>query len=279
MPMLKDIAVFFDSSDFGMQVLRSAARLAATHEAKLVGLTTLEHALGFPEDCFARGDAISAVIRNQEKTRIETTKTLQDSLNIVAAEFGLITELRLIPEFETDTEILARCLYCDLVVVGHPRLPGALHGVALSQVLYGIGVPLLILPASWTGQVIGRRITVTWNASRQSRRAIADALPILSVAEKVQLLIVDSGNSSKQYGGDSGEALSAFLVRHGVTVELRKVSARGSVAATILADARENNTDLIVFGAYSRPRITEAILDGVSRTLLADVPLPLLTTH
>jgi nucleotide-binding universal stress UspA family protein len=63
-----------------------------------------------------------------------------------------------------------------------------------------------------------------------------------------------------------------------VTVE--QVPSHGEpVASTILAYAQRHDTDLIVVGAYSRPRTTQMIFGGVTRSLLRDAAVPLLIAH
>lgn len=189
-------------------------------------------------------------------------------------------EFRVAPRSESAHEILRHSLYCDILVVGHPESPGAPSGWSAARTLQRSGVSLLVVPDHWEGQAIGRRITIAWNGSRQSRRAIADALPLLIAAESVTLLIVDAEQKTEELGDHPGADMADYLRRHGASVELVTISSRGQpVAQVIVSESLKRGADLIVFGAYSRARISEAILGGVTRTLLSDVPLPLLVAH
>jgi nucleotide-binding universal stress UspA family protein len=51
------------------------------------------------------------------------------------------------------------------------------------------------------------------------------------------------------------------------------------VGATLLKLARAEQADLLVMGAYSHSPITEAMLGGVTRHILAQADLPVLMVH
>lgn len=279
--MLKDIAVFFDASIEGQRILETAARLAAQQAAHLIGITSVDEQEGVsPADSFARGDAILEVIHTAELSKAARLLRSGQRLEQVARGYDLRAEYRAVPYSESGSALALHSLYCDLLVVSHPRAPGAPFAWSPSQVLRESGVPLLIVPAARTGLPVGRRIAVAWNASRPSRRAIADALPLLTAAESTMLLIVDAERNAEAHGEEPGADMAAYLSRHGVAVELVRVASQGrSMAGAIVAQAIDWGADLLVFGGYSRPRFTEALLGGVTRTLLHDVPMPLFVSH
>ncbi len=277
---LQDLAVFFDSSEEGLHILEIASRLAAEQNAHLIGITTADHSGDLPASTFARGQAIQEVFQRQQSTLALRLLHAGQSLSKAAARHGIATEFRIIPDANSGSEVILHALHCDLLVVGHPNAPGAPLTWSPTQVLQRTGVPLLIVPANWQVNVIGQRITVAWNASRQARRALADAIPLLVSAKEVQLLLVDPQQHAERHGEEPGADMASYLARHGVKVDLLRVSSRGgTVADAIAAQAISNQSDLIVFGAWSRPRLSEAMVGGVTRTLLAGVPLPLFISH
>lgn len=274
--LMKDIAVFFDDTDLGLSILETGARLASEQSARLIGLATNDKDDATPEDGFVRGEGIDDVIRrlksSTETHRFHASQSLENSAN----RYGVSYEFRVIPYFGSDDEIDMNSLYSDLLIVSFPEHPGTPFSWSSVKMLQRTGIPLLIIPQSWNGGTVGRRITVAWHASRQARRAVADSFPLLLAAEAVDLLIVNPERGMKRDGEDPGADMAAYLSRHGVEVNLRHESARGkSVAETIVSHAERMNSDLIVFGAYSHSRISEAIFGGVSRSLLTEVPLPL----
>ncbi len=120
---------------------------------------------------------------------------------------------------------------------------------------------------------------VGWNASREARRAIADALPLLVGALSVSVLVIDP-ESNPRHGEAPGADVAQYLSRHGVSVVVEQFRSHGaSIAQIILAHANRHNTDLVVVGAYSHNRTAEIIFGGVTRSLLREAAVPLLIAH
>jgi nucleotide-binding universal stress UspA family protein len=51
------------------------------------------------------------------------------------------------------------------------------------------------------------------------------------------------------------------------------------IAELILEQAARSGADLLVFGAYSHPRSMELVLGGATRTLLAEMPVPVFVSR
>ena len=133
------------------------------------------------------------------------------------------------------------------------------------------------MPQAWQGKSIGRRIILAWNASRQARRALAEAMPFIASAEQVKVLVVNAEKHPERYGEEPGADITAYLARHEAPVTLERMSSNGtSVPDTIRSYAVANGADLLVIGAYSRARIGELLLGGVTRNWLSKPTIPLL---
>ncbi len=77
--------------------------------------------------------------------------------------------------------------------------------------MLGTGRPVLIVPTAGEFPVIGKRVLVAWNGSREASRATFDCLPLLQPDAELRLLAVDSPR------GDATLArLARALSRHGV---------------------------------------------------------------
>jgi nucleotide-binding universal stress UspA family protein len=71
-----------------------------------------------------------------------------------------------------------------------------------------------------------------------------------------------------------------WLDRHGAHVYLEQLSSRGfSIPVVLLAYAEQNDSDLLVVGAYSQARFKEVLLGGTTRTLLTHMPMPTLMSR
>lgn len=269
---LRDIAVLFDASDTGHRVLNIAADLAQAH---LVAVSTALHPTDIANG-FARGAGIAAALDHEARADAACTAQLMQNLRAVSEPLQISTELRIVSDYLGGADLALQSLYCDLIIAGYPHTPGAPSGWHPLGTLRQTGVPMLLVPPHWKGEQVGRRIVVAWNASKQARRAVADALPLLARAQAVHLLMVDTPKAEAAPGAE----MAQHLARHGVEVEIQAISSsQGGVAATIRQHVLDAEADLLVLGPYSRSRVVERVLGGVTEDLLAEVPAPLFVSH
>lgn len=74
--------------------------------------------------------------------------------------------------------------------------------------------------------------------------------------------------------------LATWLSRHGVKVTVqRDVAADGDVGNVILSRSMDRGCQLVVMGLYGHSRLRELVLGGASRTLLANMTIPVLMAH
>ncbi|MEE9560922.1 MAG: universal stress protein [Acidiferrobacterales bacterium] len=165
--------------------------------------------------------------------------------------------------------VAQRGLYADLIVV--PR-PAAASAEMLEAALLQTGQPVLIVPPQ-SQECVASKIVIGWNASAEAARAVAAAMPCLTVADAVTILI-----SPKRAA--SAKDLAGHLVWHGVKASVRqfRVGPR-SVGETLLAEARALKADLLVIGGYSHVRARELLFGGVTRHILAATEIPVLMAH
>jgi nucleotide-binding universal stress UspA family protein len=277
--MLKEIAVFFDTSVGGRKILEIAACLAARLRARLIGISSAAEEGGVPGSGFARGGAVREVARRRQQSEVDQLAHAGKYLAKIAARHDINMEFRIVPYSQSGGESALHALYCDLLVVGNPAVGAPLTWSAM-QVLDRTGIPLLIVPKDWGGDAVGRHISMAWNASRQARRALADALPLMTAADAVDLLIVDPESDEDRHGEEPGADIACYLAHHQVPVEVRCIASQGKpVAEVLLRETAARGGDLLVFGAYSRARISEAVFGGVTRTLLDSEQVPLFISH
>lgn len=144
--------------------------------------------------------------------------------------------------------------------------------------LLASGRPTLLVPRTFELEgLVGRRIVVAWNASQEAARVVRDAMPLLSSADVVKVLIVDHDRYPDKFGEEPGADLARHLARYGVEVNVRTISSKGGDVGTLLLDiTMELSADLLVLGAYSHARFTEAIFGGVTRQVLREAKMPTL---
>ena len=175
----------------------------------------------------------------------------------------------------------AHCSDLTMLTQADPASPGhRLVQDLVEQVLLYSARPTLILPYAGRFDTIGINAMVAWDDSRESARAVSDALPLLRLAKHV--LVVswnEAGAIEDKTLRPRLDALHRWLMWQGVSAEVRVETTGIGIAEAMLSRAADLDTDLIVMGAYGHARWTERVLGGATRGLLASMTVPVLMSH
>jgi nucleotide-binding universal stress UspA family protein len=173
--------------------------------------------------------------------------------------------------------VIRRSRAADLVVLGQrdPDRPQALD--APENVIMACGRPVLMVPYIGSYPKAGDRPLVAWNDSRESRRALHDALPLMTGRKPATIIWVEPDP-------DQGKAaiadLSEYLDRRGLKAESElATNTELTPAEEVLARAADLGADLIVMGAYGHSRLREFVLGGMTRDILRQMTVPVLMAH
>lgn len=151
---------------------------------------------------------------------------------------------------------------------------------ALGQILLTCGSPCIVVPQAFGGKAKLDTIAVGWKGTAESVRALHAAMPLLRQARRVVLIEGSRDEPFSSVAWQPPFSIDTFLARHRLTAE--KVQLRtddeGS-GAELLRIAGEEGADLLVLGAYGRTRLSEWILGGATRHVLAHSAIPLLMRH
>ena len=167
----------------------------------------------------------------------------------------------------------------DLSVVKQAE-PNRLAGedLIIEAALFQSGRPVIVVPYIQKTGLSLDRVLVGWDGSRTAARAIGDAMPFLTRAKSVDLVIVttDRGPSDEITGGAMGQ----HLARHDIRVDVKRIVATDTaVADTILSYAADVAADFIVMGGYGHSRLREFILGGATRGILQSMTVPVMMSH
>ena len=167
----------------------------------------------------------------------------------------------------------------DLVVAGQPdRDKSGPIEVVDEGVLFDSGRPVIFVPYIQKAGLELNRVMVCWDGSRAATRAIADSLPFLQKAKKVEVIIVatKAGRTDELPGVDLGQ----HLARHGLEIDIKRITSPDTdVPSTILSHAADSSADMIVMGGYGHSRLREFILGGATRGILESMTVPVLMSH
>jgi nucleotide-binding universal stress UspA family protein len=165
----------------------------------------------------------------------------------------------------------------DLIVVGQgngSEATGCIHPLNPASVVLAAGRPVLVVPPG-IDHLEARRVMVAWKDTREARRAVSDALPILRLARRVDIVSVTGADQT--YGAAD---VAAYLSTHGIHATSSEHRSEGAGDAdTLLYLASEHASDLIVMGAYGHGRVREMVLGGVTRDVLRHSPTCSLLSH
>jgi len=277
----KNILLHMDPSDRCEERMGVAGKLAISHDATVTGLYVIPEpfypmyaeASYFPED----------ILDNMEKEEKENCKIAEQKFREFAAAQNIKSEWHSEQGPLAET-VCKHARYADLSLLGKGSMeePTSYPDPFLAEdVVMRSGRPVLVIPNSGHFEELGKRILVCWNASRESVRAVNDAMPFLVAADKVTVLVV---NPDKPASGDHGDIPSAdiahYLARHGVKVEAASTHTdQSDVGEIILSRAFDVDADMIVAGAYGHSRTREWILGGVTKTLIHETPVPAFLSH
>jgi nucleotide-binding universal stress UspA family protein len=123
-------------------------------------------------------------------------------------------------------------------------------------------------------------VMIAWKDSRESARAVADALPLLKDAKKVFAVAITADEDENLRDLHADRLVAAFLRRHQVEATVRRIAVADiNAGELLLSQAADFSADLVVMGAYSRPRISELVWGGVTRVMLSSMTVPVLMSH
>lgn len=274
------IIVCLDDSESSRQRMDFALGLAVGHNAHLTGL----HLSYIPSSAFAAYDGAeqlyAALLRDLAQRQAAAREAFLAAARTrnVPADFIAARNL----------DIAAATAYArvsDLIIAGQPDLlDTAAHlGEGFpSRFVLEVSRPVLFTPHGFPAGADFDHVMVAWKGSRESTRALFDALPFLLAAKRVTLLNVRREASPWPEGGPvPAPDVLALLRRHGVDARLVENIGGEDPGSWLLARATdmEDPADLLVAGAYGHSRLSELVLGGVTRTLLEQMTLPVLLSH
>lgn len=274
---LKTILVYVDTHPACTERLQYAARLAAEHGAHVTGL----HVRALPYmPIFVRArfgpEIVEAHRRFSEEVAVAAEELFRDIYPQGEMEWKDVTG-------DLVETVRRHVRWYDLAVLGQiDRInkDEAIDWLAPDRIILGGGRPVLVHPHDGEFPVIGKRVLVAWDGSREATRAVHDAMPILQKAESVHVISFFPDAAKAEEGLEPGEDLCAHLALHGVPAVCDATVAEDSgITQLMLSRVAAENADLVVMGGYGHSRLRETVLGGATREMLRDMTVPVLMSH
>jgi nucleotide-binding universal stress UspA family protein len=264
---LKNILVHLDNSDHSAARLTLAVGLAKKHQARLTALYIITHPYYEPQH-------IDTDVRAQQ---------IDVQFNDIAAAAGIQAQLLTVDWKVTGTSVAEiinlHAHYADIVIIGQtdhasddkdtpPDLP--------ERVLLGAGRPVLIVPYAGSYKECGTRVLISWKPGREATRAVNDALPLLALADSVNICAVNPTDSEVA----EEEKICAHLACHGISARAEQtIAVDFSIGDLLLNRVSDEGIDLLVMGAFAQTRLGTPALGDVARHILKYMTVPVLMSH
>lgn len=261
----QSILIHCDATPTPTTRIKVAAQLARDHGAKLIGVgaeTVDPIAFAEPFSMGVMGATTELAVLLQE----QVTRNLKASeAGFRRDSAGAEAEWRSAQDYP-DRALSKLAHLADLIVVGPRKSPISAHADP-AEVVMASGRPVLVVPEG-SSHLHARSVLAAWKNTRESRRALSDAMPFLRRAKDVFLHAVVEEGQEEEARAEVAE-VAALLKRHGVSVTPSvSVADDDKVAEELGRVADRCQADLIVAGAYGHARLREWVFGGVTETLL-----------
>ena len=259
-----------------------AARLARRFESHLVGVSAADHSLfGLSVSTgFAGTPRLAHAVEESRAAAGDRASRFRERM---AARAEPVPFEARVDDEDDVAALLRRSTCCDLLILGQPdpswpsfaRCRDQVEQVVLQSV-----APTVLLPFAARQSLAADHVMIAWDGSHEAARAVVGALPLLQRARRVHLVRCDTAVEADRGVEASGFDLPReWLGRHGVRIDALLEHSGTDVAGALLSRAAVLGVDLVVMGAWGMPRWAERLVGGTTRSMLANMNMPILMSH
>ena len=280
--MIRDLMLSITETAGDANATSAAIALAANYQAHLSVVQSANIPLEVPEPWALIPDQmLGEMYAELRAAAAAKAETLRARLGKEGLSWEVRTDETSVVEPRRAMALHAR--YADFCIMTAPERgadDAAKARAFFASMLFESGRPVLVVPTHHPIELPFRRVVVAWKPTRESTRALHDALILLAGTTSIDVVIVDPAIGDAQHGEDPGVDVATHLARHEVRVNVVNLSRSGqTVATTLLRHAAQIDAQLLVAGGYGHSRLREWVLGGTTRELLQAMHLPILFSH
>jgi nucleotide-binding universal stress UspA family protein len=270
---IRQIAVHVDDTPEAADRVLLAARLARRHDATLLGLSALRP----PPPLVIEGAVVDPWPGEIGLKQVrETLAARHLRFREISSEAPRVVWRAEVED--ANRFVLDETAGSDLIVLGREAVTGDFFCLDPAAVVSAAGRPVLYAGKGLTNPPSAHAL-IAWKDSREARRAVGDALPVLATMERVSLVSAAPDDEAEARRASLSH-VAAFLDRHGIGCHVHLVPCRsGAEIAAIAEEIRRTEPDLVVAGAFGHSRFGEWIFGGMTRYLLDKTGLCCLLSH
>lgn len=275
----KTILIHLNHEPRARRLLEVGVELATRFQAHLIGLHVFPAYRLTPPVPLPFGGEVAAQIRGAIKKEEEAIKAIFHEMTAsqpFSSEWRSITN----DTREPAAVVLDSVRAVDLVVASQADPNWQFSDILdfPDRLVLAAGRPVIVVPHYGRHKGVPGNVTIAWSNRREAARAVADAMPLLQLAQKVNLLTIDEGTPSAKVA-DTAE-IEQSLERHGVKALVSKpIASEFTVGEEVRVRAIDQQADLLVMGCYGHSRMREYALGGVTRHILREMTIPVLFSH
>ena len=275
----RDVMVHLDGGDEDENRLAHAEMIASLAGGHLTGLYTSL----LPDSAFYAESAGAAAMAQIAADIHDRGTAIQAGIEARFGRLSVPNEVRRIEEVPAlmPRRAAREARWADLFVASCPYGFRSLHDwdPMVEAVMFEGGHALYLVPRGVKPREAIRTAMIGWVDTRETARAVSEALPLLRLATRTELVGVEEPGKGRLGGAEAMADIATHLARHGVETTVCIVPPAENVAASLLERAHRISADLIVAGAYGHSRFREWILGGATQDLVRTTDLPLLMAH
>jgi nucleotide-binding universal stress UspA family protein len=248
------------SNDARLQI---AGDLAEQFDAKVIGIAASD-----PQPAHYSGSAfvqsLVAQVRSEIKAQLEQTEErFRSAMQPRAKDIEWRSAMARPTEY-----VVHEARAADLIITGVNRdgpLVDPLRRLNPNDLVMQAGRPIFVVPPE-VGCLKVKYALVAWKDTREARRAVANALPLLHKVKEVAVVEVIADEANRKSAHVRVDDVAGWLSRHGI-------AAFGRVFHAVEEEEQidkvwQYGADFLVAGAYGHTRLREWVFGGFTRSLL-----------
>ncbi|HEX3994338.1 MAG TPA: universal stress protein [Acetobacteraceae bacterium] len=273
----RTLMVHLELGHLNGNLLAVAGDLAQRFDAGVIGIAMCQPMQIIYSEGYVPADVI---LEDREQRENEVAAAEAEFRNVLQGRVGRL-DFRSEVTSDPLADYLARqARSADLIITGVEHNASVFdhsRHVNIGDVVMHVGRPILVVPTAASG-VSFDSVMVGWKDTRETRRAIVDALPFLQKATQIAVVEIVA-EPELEAARERLDDVVRWLGCHGVAAEPIARKSAGEDAHQLLAAAQERGAGVIVAGAYGHSRVREWVLGGVTRDLLLRAGRCALVSH
>ena len=273
---IRNLLIAYNGLDASQAALRSAKMMQKKYDAHLTGIVAhggfqlAQKALPWmPED-------VRTIVQKTERAQAEDIRTrfFRDCEDVPQDKLHWIDCAEM-----PDKGIAAHARLFDMTILGLGENAEDRQNLEFhpDRVALISGRPILAIPASYHSETIGHYAMIGWDGGRASARALFEAMNILETKSLVEIVMIDPERTKI---GNSDKLLVDALERHSIKVKLTCLNSEGqSVPDVLMRHAIEQDTSILVLGAYEHSKFRENLVGGTTTKIVQNARVPVLVAY